>query len=143
MQNESVVGSDAIYALVASVRSPRLCAHVHFFRYAYGRARAAGGRASIQGGQERGRSERSREDRGRSARLGGIGENEACGGNAGIRIMWKSTGFCFARSSAPHWIFKKGCVVISQIQNLKCEQFKKMDFPISGPTKMFSRAGCI
>ena len=67
----------------------------------------------LQGGQERGRSERSREDRGRSARLGGIGENEACGGNAGIRIMWKSTGFSFARSSAPIFdLEKRGCVVI-------------------------------
>ena len=68
--------------------------------------------AGLQGGQERGRSERSREDRGRSARLGGIGENEACGGNVGIR-MWKSTGFSFTRSSAPIFdLEKRGCVVI-------------------------------
>ena len=89
MQNESVVGSDAIYALVASVRSPRLCARVHFFRYAYGRARAAGGRASRRA---RERKEREVERRSRKERSLGWdrrkrGVRGKCG-NPDVEIDW-------------------------------------------------------
>ena len=124
MQNESVVGSDAIYALVASVRSPRLCAHVHFFRYAYGRARAAGGRASRRA---RERKEREVERRSRKERSLGWdrrkrGVRGKCG-NPDVEIDWFQlyTIFC------PHiWFRKKRlCCYISQVQILKCEQLKR------------------